>query len=99
MNKKMILFIAFINMSIICMEPETSPLYSMVLLSQDIAPYAVMPFLSLQSLGRFKQVSQLSNQLYNIVNVCSFSNKSVCLTSAWFENDYFACTKALAHCA
>lgn len=84
----MILLIVFINMSIACMEPETSPLYSMVLLSEDIVPNAIVPFLSLQSLGRFKQVSQLSNQLYNIVSACHL-----------LENDYYACTKALAHCA
>jgi hypothetical protein len=101
MNKKMILLIVFITMSAVCMELERSALYSKVLLSQDIAPCAVMPWFSLQSLGRFKQTSRLSNQLYNILNVCSFCNESVDLTPFCnvLANDYYACTKALAYCA
>jgi hypothetical protein len=74
---------------------------SMMLLTKEIAQNKIAPFLSLQSIGRIRNASKECNDLYNVVRICPLCNASKCLTPACcvLAKNYYACTKALAHCA
>jgi hypothetical protein len=87
--------------SIQAMELSKSHVCGMLSLSSDIAQYKIQPFLSLEDIGRLKQTSKGCNTLYDGEKVCSFSNGRDCGSHACsiLRNNYYACTKALGHCA
>ena len=71
------------------------------LLPEDIVHNNIQPSLSLQDIGRLKQVSPGCNTLYDAEKACSSFNGWVCNSYACsiLRNNYYVCTKALAHCA
>jgi hypothetical protein len=101
MNIKIIVTFIFFGTSIICMEPEKQLSCSLLLLTKDIAHNKIAPFLSLQTVGCIRNTSRECNDLFNVVRICPTCLQSPCSTPACsiLAQNYYACTKALAHCA
>jgi hypothetical protein len=90
-------------MTIVGMDSKNQLTGSMQLISKDIACNKIVPLLTLQETGRLRQTSRWCNALYNAKpeHICPFFKGSICSTRACLvlADNFYACTKALAHCA
>ncbi len=80
------------------MKPEKS---GPCTLSPDIVVNVVQPFLSYEDLGRLQRVSKRTQPLWNFEKMCTNRGSGCCGSYACSRllNNYYACTKALVHCA
>lgn len=102
MHKQLFVLLAIFVMSPVCsMELSNPVIGSMLLLTQDVARNKIQPLLSFQDISRLKRSSRTCNTLYDVEPICSLLLEDTCSTNACnrLANNYYACTKALAHCA